>query len=59
MARLRIAIGVLVSLMWSLSVLADMSLADYEVSPLIHMAMMTVVGALFGNELLKRNGGKA
>ncbi len=58
MARLRIAIGSLVAIMWAISVAATMVMEGYEMSPFVHLAMMAVVGALFGVELVRRNGAK-
>lgn len=54
---LRGLVGGVVTAMWALSVLADMSRSDYEMSPFVHLAMMTVAGALFGVDLLRRKNG--
>ncbi|MDP8961499.1 MAG: hypothetical protein M3N32_07800 [Actinomycetota bacterium] len=59
MAWLRGLVGGVVTSMWALSVLADMSRSDYEMSPFVHLALMTVAGGLFGVELVRKrkNGG--
>ncbi len=59
MARLRLGIASLVSLMWALSILMEMTNPVYTMSPFVHMAMMGVVGAILGIDLVRRNGGKA
>lgn len=41
---------------WVFSFIADIYIEGYEPSPFIHMAMMTILGALFGREVLGKNG---
>lgn len=56
MVGVRRNIMYLVGTIWSLSFIADIVLDAYSPSPFIHMAMMSVLGALFGKEILGRNG---
>lgn len=51
----RIVMGA-VTTIWALSFIADIIIADYSPSPYIHMAMMAVLGALFGREVLGKDG---
>lgn len=57
--KVRRHIMYLVGGVWLASFVADISLATYQPSPFIHTAMMAVLGALFGNEVLGRNGGNS
>ena len=50
----RVVMGVVTGV-WALSFLADIFVGGYEPSPFIHMAMMGVLGALFGRDLLRGN----
>lgn len=47
-------IAVLVSIVWAISFVADIVIATYDPSPFVHLAMMTVVGAAVGSNVLKR-----
>lgn len=45
-----------VMLVWVSSFIADIYLQDYQPSAFVHLAMMTILGALFGREVLGKNG---
>lgn len=55
---------VVVVLMWAATIVADIILPDYNPPPQAHLAMMAIVGALFGKQVIgkayededKRNG---
>lgn len=47
----RLVMGVVTGI-WALSFIADIAIGDYSPSPFIHMAMMAILGALFGKEVL-------
>lgn len=51
-------IAVAITVVWMVSFLADIVVADYDPSPFLHMVMMVVVGAIFGRSFLRddRNG---
>lgn len=55
--KVRRHIMYLVGGVWLASFIADVTLTAYHPSPFIHTAMMAVLGALFGNEVLGRNKG--
>lgn len=44
-----------VTFIWAASFVADVALDGYAPSPYIHAAMMTILGALFGREIIGRN----
>lgn len=54
--RLVTGIAVLVSTVWAISFIADILLKEYDPSPFIHLAMMTVVGAVVGHGFIKGGG---
>lgn len=54
---LRIAIGALVSIAWTLSIAAEIVIPSYTVSLLIHGIMGAVVGYLFSEDGLTLNIG--
>ena len=41
-------IAITVTVVWATSFIADIFIPGYDPSPFIHLAMMTVVGAIFG-----------
>jgi len=47
-------IAIMVTVVWVTSFVADILSKEYAPSPYVHLAMMAVVGAAFGNSLLKR-----
>lgn len=49
---MRHAVMGVVTSVWALSFVADIFIDSYEPSPFIHMAMMAILGALFGREVL-------
>lgn len=51
-------IAFVVTLVWAASFLADIVLASYEPPASIHVVMMIVAGAAFGNTIIKSNGTK-
>lgn len=53
-SRLVNAIAILISVVWTVSFIADIVVADYDPSPFVHLAMMAVVGAAFGHTLITR-----
>lgn len=46
-----------VTTVWAASFLADIMIQTYEPSAAIHAAMMAILGALFGREVIGKNGG--
>lgn len=56
--RLVTGIAVLVSTVWGISFIADIVLKTYDPSPFIHLAMMTVVGAVVGHGFIRGGGGQ-
>lgn len=53
--RLSTWIALVVTTVWALSFVADIFITGYDPSPFIHLAMMTVVGAIFGKNFLVTN----
>ena len=51
--KLSNAIAIVVTVVWTVSFVADIVLKSYDPSPFIHLAMMAVVGAAFGSSVLK------
>lgn len=50
-----ITIALTVTVVWAASMAADLILRDkYDPNPLIHAAMMVVLGAVFGIQVVKR-----
>lgn len=47
-----------VTFIWAASFIADVLLEEYSPSPYIHAAMMTILGALFGREIIGGRDGK-
>lgn len=45
-----------VTSVWAASFVADIAMAEYSPSPYIHAAMMAILGALFGREVIGRGG---
>jgi hypothetical protein len=57
--RLPELLAIVVALVWSASFVADIMLGpDYEPSPYVHFAMMLVLGAYFGRQIVRGNGNK-
>ncbi|MGH2373034.1 MAG: hypothetical protein ACRDIC_06090 [bacterium] len=56
-ARLTAYIAILVSIVWTMSFIADIAIPAYDPSPFVHMAMMAVVGAAFSHTVLKKRNG--
>lgn len=54
-AHVRRVVMYVVTTVWALSFVAHIIVSGYEPSAFIHMAMMTVLGALLGVDLI-RNG---
>lgn len=54
--QLTYGVGIVVTVIWAASFIADILVKDYDPSPFVHLAMMTVVGALFGRQFVKGNG---
>jgi len=48
-----VGIAVLVSGVWTASIMADIFVKPYDPSPFVHMAMMAVVGAVVGHGFIK------
>lgn len=48
-----------VTSVWAASFLADIFIDTYEPSPFIHMAMMSILGAIFGREILGKENDDA
>lgn len=56
-SRLKTGIASVVTTVWAISFLVDIiPRLDYEPSPFIHLAFMLILGALFGERLVRRNG---
>jgi len=55
--KLVTGIAVLVSSVWAVSFIADIVIKSYDPSPFVHLAMMTVVGAVVGHGFIKGGGG--
>lgn len=55
---LQMVVGVLVTIMWVVSIAAEIIIAAYTVSVLVHGIMGAVVGYLFSNEGLNITLGK-
>ena len=55
---LRLAVGWLVVTVWTVSLVLDAVLPDYDVPPSVHGLMLLVAGALFGPSIAgrRRNG---
>lgn len=54
------AIAAVVTLVWAASFIADIALAEYSPSPFVHMIMMGLAGATFGQGFIKTiNNGAA
>jgi uncharacterized membrane protein len=51
--KLTNAIAIVVTFVWTASVLADILLPSYDPQPYVHFAMMAVVGAAFGASVFK------
>lgn len=56
MDKFRIAIGGVVTLVWSVSYFADILMPKYEPPVGVHAVMMIVAGALFGSGIFRREG---
>lgn len=54
--KLTFGVGITVTVIWAASFVADIFVRDYDPSPFLHLAMMTIVGALFGRQFMKSNG---
>lgn len=52
-SNLTTGIAILVSVIWAASFIADIALPQYDPSPFVHLAMMTVVGAVVGRGFIK------
>lgn len=52
----RRVIMLVVTGVWAASFIADIAITDYHPSPYIHAAMMAIIGALFGREMLGKTG---
>lgn len=50
--KLSTIIALVVTTVWALSFIADIFVPGYNPSPFVHLAMMTVVGAIFGRNFL-------
>lgn len=48
--RLQLAIGVVVTIVWVITIVADILMASYNVSVFVHGIMGAVVGYLFSDE---------
>lgn len=46
-------IAILVSVVWTVSIIADIFVQGYDPSPFVHMAMMAVVGAVVSHGFIK------
>jgi len=55
---LRLAVGWLIVAAWTVSLVLDAVLPDYDVPPSVHGLMLLVAGALFGPSITgrRRNG---
>lgn len=51
--KLTNGIAIVVTFVWTVSVLADILLPNYDPQPYVHFAMMAVVGAAFGASVFK------
>lgn len=56
-ASTRRIVMLVVTTVWAASFVADIALVEYSPSPYIHAAMMAILGALFGREMIGRSGG--
>lgn len=56
-SKLEIGIALLVSAIWSGSIIADFYSLDWEPSPFIHFAMMGILGAIFGKQYFQNGNG--
>jgi hypothetical protein len=45
-------VALIVTIVWAASFVADIFISSYDPSPFIHLAMMTIVGAIFGKNFL-------
>lgn len=55
--NLQIVIGILVTIMWAASIIAEIAIADYTVHVLIHGIMGALVGYLFSEDGITFNIG--
>lgn len=55
--RIEQVIAIVVTTVWAASMIVDFFPTDYDPHSGIHLAMMAVVGALFGRQLWRRNNG--
>lgn len=55
-SRLVNGIAILVSLVWTISFVADIVVTGYDPSPFVHLAMMAVVGATVGRSFISNGG---
>lgn len=56
MTRLAPVIAVVITVVWVASLAWSAYRPEYVVPPYVHLAFMSVAGALFGTELLRRGG---
>lgn len=52
-------IGGVVTLVWAISMVTDMLVANYDPPPMIYPALLTVLGGIFGRQISKKNGAHA
>jgi hypothetical protein len=51
---LKLFLAIVVTLVWSASFIADIAMESYDPSPLIHLAMMAILGAVFGLQIKRK-----
>jgi hypothetical protein len=49
------AVAVVVTIVWGISFIADILVPDYIPPTNVHMALMVVLGGVFGSQFIKRD----